>query len=278
MLVQGGLRGPWPTVIKLEDAFLALVLFTVLVGFVAGYLSGEFGIGGGLLTTPAIVMALGYPESIAIGTPLVVMIPSVLSASVNYYRRNYVNFRLVVPLSVSGFAGVLLGAATTAVVRPEMVILATSVVIFGVGLRFTLRPTTQQGTGHVAETGDGAALWLLWPVGLAVGYFSGFLGLGGGSLLIPALIGIFKTRVKEALGTSLVVIAVFAVPGSIVHYSLAHVDLRLAFLLAIGVIPGAYVGSWVAVRLSERLLMRLFGAALAVLAVALAIFEVGWRP
>jgi uncharacterized membrane protein YfcA len=252
---------------------LNVILKTIAVGLAAGYLSGQFGIGGGLITTPAIRLVLSRSAAVAIGTPLVVIIPSALTGAFNYSRRGYIHQELVLILSASGLIGVLGGSILTAYFSAHLIMLLTAVIIFLTGIRFFFSGNEQASKEEEPLSGsaDSAGpsknvLGKAILVGLAAGVFSGFLGLGGGVILIPALVFVFKLKMKQALGTSLVCVSIFAIPGSIVHFFLRHVDLGLALLLIIGTIPGAYVGSKVALKTPEKTLSLLFGLLLVVLA------------
>jgi uncharacterized membrane protein YfcA len=95
-------------------------------------------------------------------------------------------------------------------------------------------------------------------IGITAGFFSGFLGLGGGVILVPGFFFILHMDVKECLGTSLVVIAVMAIPGTIIHSFLGHVDWGIMLAMTIGVMPGAYTGSSFTLRARNRRVLFLF--------------------
>jgi uncharacterized membrane protein YfcA len=120
---------------------------------------------------------------------------------------------------------------------------------------------------------------VLATIGILAGVYSGFLGLGGGFLIVPGLTRFLGMPVKRAIGTSLVAVAVLAVPGTISHSLLGHIDWPLAGLLALGVVPGALIGARLTGRASDRLVRLSFAALLAVVGVWLAVSEiVGLRP
>ncbi|MBN2405822.1 MAG: sulfite exporter TauE/SafE family protein, partial [Coriobacteriia bacterium] len=112
-------------------------------------------------------------------------------------------------------------------------------------------------------------------LGLMTGLYSGFLGLGGGFIVVPTLIRWFGFDAKRAIGTSLVVVSVLAVPGSITHYLLGHVDLLLAGTMALGVVPGALVGARVTAVASERTVKIAFSILLLITGAVLALAELG---
>jgi uncharacterized membrane protein YfcA len=112
-------------------------------------------------------------------------------------------------------------------------------------------------------------------IGALAGFYSGFLGLGGGFVIVPGLTRYLGMPVKRAIGTSLVTVAVLAIPGTIAHSYLLHIDWSLAFMLAIGVVPGAIIGARLTERASDRAVRLAFAVLLAVVGVWLAISEIG---
>lgn len=239
------------------------LLAQVVVGFVSGYLSGQLGIGGGIVTTPAIRVLLGYPATIAVGTPLAIIIPTSLVAMTQYARAGFVDRALAVRAGLAGSVGAVMGAYVTRLVPGGIILLLTSAVMIVVAVRFAARGSEYAGAR--VETRRG----LIYGVGLAAGLFSGFLGLGGGTVLIPAFVVLLGRDTKTAFGTSLAVVCAMALPGAVVHWLLGHIDIRLAALMMAGVIPGAWAGAHVAIRAREATLRRAFAAFLVLAALVM---------
>jgi uncharacterized membrane protein YfcA len=237
---------------------------TLLIGFLAGYFSGHFGLGGGLITTPAIRLILNQPPFIAEGTPLIVNIPTALLGAYNYNKKGFLRKNLVLPLAAGGSAGAFLGAALTKLFSGSLVLFLTAIAIFFVGLRFVFSPTPK--TKIKKELTFPALIF----AGALIGVFSGFLGLGGGFLLVPFLSLFLGLDMKTTFGTSLAVILLITVPGATVHFFLGHINLKLGLLLSLGVLPGAYLGSTVAMRLPNPWLKVSFGCFLMLTAAYLA--------
>src|SRR3990170_513698 len=105
-------------------------MIEILIGFLSGYFSGHFGLGGGLITTPAIRLWLGMPALIAVGTPLLVNIPTAAAGAYSYSRQGFVRRDLVPVLAISGMVGAVGGAAVTRFVSGHIILLITAVVIF----------------------------------------------------------------------------------------------------------------------------------------------------
>ncbi|MHB8780471.1 MAG: sulfite exporter TauE/SafE family protein [Candidatus Geothermincolia bacterium] len=236
-------------------------LLAVIVGVATGMLSGAFGIGGGFLTTPAIRLLLGGSAAAALGTPLLVIFPTALAGALNYSRAHLINRRAFAAAAPSGVVGSLAGSFVTRYINLEWLMLVTGVFIVFLALK-TAHKTLRGGSREPASRSsrDGAAA--LAAIGLVAGFVAGLLGVGGGVILIPAFVYLAGIEIKEAIGTSLLCITAMAVPGSIVHYLLGHVDLGLFALLALGVVPGSYLGSRFTIGARERLVMLLFAVLL----------------
>ncbi len=246
------------------------------IGFAAGLLSGQFGVGGGVITLPAIRLLLDRPELIAIGTPLPVIIPTALAGAVAYGRAGLVDRRIGVTVGLTGGLASVAGASLATALGGRVALAVVSVLIAWIAIdtaRSALRDDdpADAGSPAVPHRGRGAAALL----GLAAGLYSGFLGLGGGFVVVPALIKWFGFTAKRAVGTSLVAVAILAIPGSISHYVLGNVDLALAGALAAGVIPGALIGARITMRSSERAIRLGLAALLLVVGVLLAVNESG---
>lgn len=260
-------------------------VLSVLIGLATGVLSGVFGIGGAFLSTPAIRLGLGVPAIIAVGTPLPVVIPSAVAAGVVYWRRDLVERSLVLPVSAGGVAGSLAGSYATGFISGHVLLVITGVLIAAVSAQFLYGTATGKGSLKNADYGKSGPRFLIphpalripqfkaVMIGLAAGLVSGLLGIGGAVILNPAFVFLLKVPIRRAFGTSLIVIAILAVPGSVVHYALGHIDPRLALLLAVGVVPGGYIGARIAGVAKSRTLAYAFGAFLAMSGVVLGLTE-----
>lgn len=251
------------------------LLPAAVVGLAAGVLSGMFGVGGGLLTTPALRLILGAPALIAVGTPLPVIVPTAITGALAYSRRGLSDVPGGLAVGLWGALAAVAGAFLSDLAGGSLVMLATAALIL-----FMALDMTRQAFGKV-RTDSGlsehhprraAALALL---GIVTGLYSGLLGLGGGFVLVPLLVRWFGYPIKRAIGTSLVAIAVLAVPGSIAHMSLGHVDVELALSLMIGVIPGALIGAKLTAVANDRAVKIGFAGLLAFAGIALLISELG---
>jgi uncharacterized membrane protein YfcA len=111
-------------------------------------------------------------------------------------------------------------------------------------------------------------------IGLAAGFVSGLLGVGGGIIIVPLLSGILRMPLKRALGTSLLAIVALVIPGTIVHAALGHIDWAIFAALTVGAVPGARIGARLALGTRERTLRLSVGSFLLVVALAYGAGEV----
>jgi uncharacterized protein len=247
-------------------------LLAAAVGLGAGLLSGAFGVGGGVATTPAIRMLLGYPELVAVGTPLPVIIPTAIAGAVTHARLGTADVRAGLLLGLWGAPATVVGAFLSRVVGGQIVLIVTSIVIVAVAVDMirSSTPAQDDGAGNVSGRVRRPAL-----LGSVTGLYSGFLGLGGGFVLVPLLYRLNGFPIKRAIGTSLVAVAVFAVPGSITHWVLGHVDVKLALALMVGVVPGAILGARLTFAARERTIRTAFGILLALVGAVMGLTEAG---
>ena len=260
------------------------------VGLFSGVLSGAFGVGGGLITTPAIRLLLGYPALIAVGTPLPVILPGAVTGAATYWKRGSADVRAGITMGLIGSIGSVAGAMVSQFVGGTVVLLATAALIAWASAdmlmqhRSAVRAEAAVGESESDEgvlpeldggrPGQRRTLGLIL-IGALAGFYSGFLGLGGGFVIVPGLTRYLGMPVKRAIGTSLVTVAVLAVPGTIAHNMLGHIDWSLALMLALGVVPGAVIGARLTERASDRAVRLSFAILLAVVGVWLALSEVG---
>ncbi|MCK8115845.1 sulfite exporter TauE/SafE family protein [Anaerosoma tenue] len=248
------------------------------VGFVAGYLSGQFGIGGGMITTPAIRLILGGSELVAVGTPLPVIIPTAITGVIEYRRRGLLDTRVGLTLGAVGAAFSVLGAWLTSLVGGDVVLYLTAALIAWMSFDMAQLALRPEQAAHVKAAMAGRRDSWLWlaAIGAITGVYSGFLGLGGGFVVVPALVRFLGFDAKRAVGTSLIAVLILAVPGTITHYLLGHIDIAIALGMSLGVVPGAMLGARVTAASQEKTVRVAFAAMLLVVGLLLAANELGW--
>jgi uncharacterized membrane protein YfcA len=261
---------PWSTIL------------TLVAGFATGVLSGMFGVGGAVVSTPAI-RALGATPLEAVGSTIPSIIPSAVSGSLRYRREGLIVARVAAWTLAAGLVATVGGALLTGAVpgNGHLLMIATAALLAFTALRMARAPSAVPAhapnpIGVEDPVGDLATpatdlvyahepdldrsspshrrveAWRLGLIGVAAGGLSGLLGIGGGVLMVPAFATWVRLSVKEAVATSLVCVGALAVPGMITHAVLGNIDWAFAIPLSIAVIPGARVGAHLAIRSSER--------------------------
>jgi uncharacterized protein len=244
------------------------IVLGIVIGVGAGVLSGLFGVGGGIITTPAIQELLGGSPYVAVGTPLPVAIPTALVGGYTYARAQEVSWRAVRFAAIPGMAGAAAGAWLTSLIDPHWLLLVTAALIGWQAVRIGRSARYQ-----IRERGTTPG-WQYAALGGFTGLVSGLLGVGGGIVFVPFVTTMLGMPLKRALGTSLVLIAIIAIPGTIVHAALGHIDWEIAFVLVLGVIPGARIGAGIALGTRERTLRLLVGSFLFLVAAVYGVAEV----
>jgi uncharacterized membrane protein YfcA len=243
---------------------LATILGIVLIGAGVGFLGGLFGKGGSAIATPLLAV-IGIPPIVALASPLPATIPSTLSALLAYWREELVEWRIFRWCLLVGVPATAIGAYATRWIGGETLVIATEVVLTALGLRFALHP----GDPHEIVGPPAAMRTRLALVAGTVGLVSGLLANSGGFLLAPLFVVVLRLSLKEAFATSLAVAAVMAVPGTVVHAALGHIDWTIVAIFAAASIPLSFLGARVAIRTNPVLLERVYGVGLALLGATL---------
>ena len=240
--------------------FIGLIL-SALIGLSLGLIGG----GGSILTVPILVYFLGVDTHEAVGMSLAVVGGTSLFGSYLHYRRDNVNFSSAWLFGISGIVGAFLGSPLTHLVPPNVLLLMFALLMFVVAVSMLWRKKNANSEAQYEANRTKAIL-----AGFGVGILTGFLGVGGGFLIVPALVFFGGLPMKEAIGTSLFVIFLNCVAGLIGHATQTHFDWSLTFLVMGLAVSGTIFGTILSHRLAAHRLQRVF--AVLVLGVALFLF------
>ncbi len=235
-------------------------------GALIGLALGSLGAGGSILTLPILVYAMGAPVQTATGTSLAVVGLNAFAGALMHLRRRRALPWVGLGVGASGLAGALGGAWLNQQVRGEIILIlfACLMVLVAVGL---LRRYPVVATAPISVECLTPASWArIAAVGLGVGVLTGLFGVGGGFLIVPALVLILGLPMSQAVGTSLIAIALNALWGLLAHLSFSALDLPLTAVFVVGGMLGIVLGGRMAGRLPEHQLRLSF--AVVVLAIA----------
>ena len=240
------------------------VIGLILSGAI-GLSLGLIGGGGSILTVPILVYFLGVDAHEAVTMSLAVVGATSFFGTYLHWKRDNVNFASGLMFGLAGVAGALLGSPLTKLVSPEALLLIFGLLMLVVATSMLWRRKkaveTVKPTSHPVK----AVL-----AGLGVGILTGFLGVGGGFLIVPALVFFGGLDMKKAIGTSLFVIFLNCVAGLVGHMSQELFDWGLTFVVMALAVAGAIAGTILSHRLAAHRLQRMF----AVLVLAVAVFLV----
>ena len=237
-------------------------MLSLLLGFGIGASLGLLGGGGSILTVPALVYLIGQQPQVAVTTSLAIVGANSVLGAYFHQAQGTLNWRVALIFGGVGMVVSYLSANLSKQVSPHLLMVAFAALMLVVGNLLLFRNQSQQA--HQVQF----SAWKLIVSGLIVGLLTGFLGVGGGFLIVPALVMLIGLPMHEAVGTSLVIIALNSAAGFAGHLDGQLLEVRtiLAFLSA------GIVGTVVGVRLGKRLdpsfLRRLF----ALFVIGLAVF------
>jgi uncharacterized membrane protein YfcA len=280
-------------------------LFIVLLGFVVGVLSGMFGVGGGFLTTPFLIF-YGIPPTVAVASAATQITGASVSGVMVHRRRGGVDLKMGSVMIVGGLFGSVVGAAIFRLLQStgqiDVAIDGLYVLILG-WIGFVMLKDSLQSLGYVKATVRDkprprhnrwvASLPLRWrfhgsglyisPVApLALGFLAGsltvLLGIGGGFILVPAMIYLLGMPARVVIGTSLYMVLAVSAATTMVHaLTTRAVDVVLAGLLLVGGVIGAQYGAMLTTRLKPDY-VRLALSIIILLVGLRMLLGLAWRP
>jgi uncharacterized membrane protein YfcA len=288
--------------IYLPIAELSVNMFIIFgMGGAVGFLSGLFGVGGGFLLTPLLIFS-GIPPVVSVATVSSQIVASSASAALSYWRRRMIDMKLATVLMIAGIIGTLLGIIVFNALRSlgqlDLIVSISYVTFLGLigGLMLTesVRAILNSRAGRPAPLRrPGQHNWVhglpfkmrfkrsklyvsvipILALGIGIGFLGALLGIGGGFILVPALIYLLRVPTNVVIGTSLVQIVATMSVASILHaVTNQSVDIVLAIILMVGGVVGAQFGA----RIGQNIRGDQLRALLALLVLAVAIrFLVG---
>lgn len=271
------------------------LVFFIGFGFVVGILFGFFGLGGSFFVTPALLV-LGHPAKAAVGSGLVFVFGTSIAAAITHRSAGHVDYSLGGLLIVGMAAGIELGRRVLfALARSDLADISISVsyvVLLAVVGSLILRRTytdslvesIERDEKHFLEqtafaqlpptvqiqSSGAVSVWLVLAVGVGIGLLSGFLGVGGGFLMVPSLVYGFGVPNAIAIGTDIFQIAGSSAFGSLVYLRQGAVHFSVVIPLLGGSIAGSYVGSRLTDLVDETTLMNYFALMLLIDSIAVA--------
>jgi hypothetical protein len=232
---------------------------SLLIGLLAGFFGGMVGLGGGVVMIPLMLRFHGLTQHQAHGTSLMALVFTGGAGAVTYYLKGSVDFLAGVCLAASAVFTSGLGAFYANSLPEWRLKRAFGVFVILVSLLMLAKPYYGQFSHPVT---GGLKILVLLGSGAGAGFFSGMMGVGGGSIMVPALVLLVGLSQHTSQGTSLLAMVPGGTVGAVTHWRLGNVARPLLGGLVPGILLGTYLGGTSAHRLSEGALRFIFAAVL----------------
>ena len=237
----------------------------VIVGVLAGFLAGMFGVGGGILIVPGLVLATGMTQRLAHGTSLAAVVPISIASLASYAAQDNVDWHVAVWLAIGAVGGAVIGTRLLHVLPHRTLAMLFAGVLVASAVRLFIAADADGRTGLTV-----LRVMALLVIGLATGILAGLLGVGGGIVMVPAMILLFHIPPVVAKGTSAAVIIPAALMGTWRNRANRNANLRAAAVLGVAGILTAALGAIISDRMSDDLSNLLFATLLVFVAARLA--------
>ncbi|BAK45850.1 hypothetical protein EGYY_28770 [Eggerthella sp. YY7918] len=279
---------------------VTLFILPAIVGVGIGILSGLLGIGGGTVMVPVFRLVFDMSPVVSTATSLFAIIPTSISGAVTHVRHKTCIPSLGIAAGLGGALTSPLGVWLAQISEPWMIMVAAALIIGWSAINMIskaikMKPTKTKPDTSECVDGSGADVAKKTPeadtgtpatfsrrqllmgagIGLLAGVASGYVGVGGGFLMVPLMLSLVGIGMRQASGTSLIAVMILAVPGVVEQALLGNIDYMAGIAISIGTIPGALIGAQLVRFVPERVLRFIFGGFLIVAAVLLAINEFG---
>jgi len=253
-----------------------MLALAVVAGLATGLMLGLLGSGGSIITLPALVYLLGVPTKPAIAMTLGSVGVTATISAIAHWRRGNLNLAVAAIFGLFGAGGTFVGSKV-GLITPEAVQLLLFAAIMLAAAWRMFRPSTAEPRGSAVVRLDcsGAATMVCFDaaraggiaaLGIGVGALTGIVGVGGGFLIVPALVLLAGLPMKEAVGTSLAIVAANAFTGFAGYVGSVTVDYRLMAAFTGVAIAGSFLGTAASKRVSAATLKRGFAVFLVVVA------------
>ncbi len=245
----------------------------VVLGLLCGLLTGIFGVGGGIVLVPALVLIMNFEQRLAAGTSLAAIVPSATVGMFGYAVNGNVDVTAALLLAVGMIVGAQIGSFLMARIRQDILQWVFIAFLAFVIVQMFINIPSRDGIIEISAAGIAALIAL----GLGTGVLSGLLGVGGGIVVVPILIVFFGANDLVAKGTSLLMMIPGALSGTIGNVRRGNVNLRAAIVLGLSASSVTWVGAIIATLLTPLLSNVLFASFLVIIAIRMALHGIRSR-
>lgn len=242
-------------------------LICILVGIVTAFVGSLVGLGGGVILIPILILLFQFvpgfewatPQAI-VGISLISMIFTSLASTLTFLKKGRVDYKTGLLFLSGSIPGSVFGSWLNQYIETDVFLLYFGILIIAISMLFFLKQKPQKKTAFNGKNQrtfhvDGelysysVSTWFAFILSLIVGTLSGLFGIGGGSIMVPAMILLFGFPVHIATATSMFMIFFVSIIGSTTHIALGHIVWEYALFF----IPGAWIGGKLGAKVSQLL-------------------------
>jgi len=242
----------------------------LILGIIAGILSGLFGIGGGIVMVPALIAFFGRTILDANATSLTAMLlPVGILGVISYYKAGYIHLKDALWISFGLLTGSFFGSELAVNIQETLLGKLYACFLLYIAIDYLNIPALirRKNNPQKAATESFHPVWQFIALGIITGIIAGMFGKGGGLVIVPALIKLFGYEPKKAAATSLAALQLpVGLPGIIVYAENGHLHIMNAAIIAIGIVAGAFLGTKLAINMSSAIFKRVYAFFLVIMA------------
>ncbi|TFJ93231.1 sulfite exporter TauE/SafE family protein [Lentibacillus salicampi] len=251
-------------------------ILLLIIGTIAGAYGTIVGAGGGFIFVPALLILFDMDPVIAAGSGLVIVLINSFTGVIGYAKQKRIHYNIALTIGISALPGALLGVWLLQVYASQYfhVIFATILAALGIFLFYKNSPwegkifNRNKTTDSTAITDSEASVlnngWFI-PLGFGMGVLSSYLGIGGGWLLVPILIYLFKVPTHQAAATSILSLSLYSTVGVVSHLYYSNIDWMIVAFGGVGIIIGANIGVILSQRLPGRIVLQMLSILLVII-------------
>lgn len=245
-----------------------VVIICFLIGIFTAFVGSLMGLGGGIVFIPLLLFLYHYSEAfqwatpqVIVGTSLFVMIFTALSSTISYGRKGRIDYRTGFLFAIGSVPGGILGSWLNQFINAQYFSILVGSLILVLSLIMILfrnphiKPSQKYASGMRTFTINGTeydyhvSVFMAISISFAVGILSGLFGIGGGLIMVPMMIIIFRIPAHIATATSMFIILFLGVSGSVTHIFLGHIVWKYALIF----VPGAWIGGALGAKINQNL-------------------------
>jgi uncharacterized protein len=247
----------------LENLFL-----TFVIGIAAGIVGSLLGLGGGIIISPILTLTGSLPSQVA-STSLLAVASTGASSTLSYSIKKKIRYSIGIKIAAFAVPFSVIGALVSSSLNPDEFKLYFAILLISTSLYLLVRKPINENRRNQENRGRLISNTLLYGGSSAAGLISSLFGIGGGIIFVPLLFAVRRLSMQQSVATSQLSILITSVAGILTHSVLFQQDYVFAGSIALGALIGAQVGSFIAIKISERILTTLFSFSLIIISIQL---------